>query len=75
MEVKHCNLSTIMDLYNNEIVAYKLYNHQQTPLVVDTLEEALIKRNNPKGIIVHTDQGSVYTSYTYQNYLKKNNFG
>ena len=35
-------LSTIMDLYNNEIVAYKLYNHQQTPLVIDTLKEALI---------------------------------
>lgn len=65
-------LSTIMDLYNNEIVAYKLYNHQQTPLVIDTLEEALIKRNNPQGIIIHTDQGSVYTSYSYQNYLKKN---
>lgn len=35
-------LSTIMDLYNNEIVTYKLYNHQQTPLVMDTLREALI---------------------------------
>lgn len=65
-------LSTIMDLYNNEIVAYKLYNHQQTPLVIDTLEEALNKRNNPEGIIIHTDQGSVYTSYTYQSYLRKN---
>lgn len=65
-------LSTIMDLYNNEIVAYKLYNHQQTSLVIDTLEEALAKRNNPQGIIIHTDQGSVYTSYSYQNYLKKN---
>lgn len=64
-------LSTIMDLYNNEIIAYKLYNHQQTPLVIDTLEEALNKRNNPEGIIIHTDQGSVYTSYTYQNYLNK----
>ena len=65
-------LSTIMDLFNNEIVAFKLYNHQQTPLVIDTLEEALNERNNPEGIIIHTDQGSVYTSYTYQNYLKKN---
>ena len=26
-------LSTIMDLFNNEIVAYKMYDHQQTPLV------------------------------------------
>ena len=65
-------LSTIIDLFNNEIVAYKLYNHQQTPLVVDTLACALKNRGNPQGIIIHSDQGSVYTSYTYQNYVKEN---
>jgi putative transposase len=64
-------LSTIMDLFNNEIVAYKLYNHQQTPLVVDTLVEALNNRNQPEGVILHSDQGSVYTSYVFQNHLKK----
>ncbi|ARF12701.1 transposase [Sporosarcina ureae] len=63
-------LSTIMDLYNNEIVAYKLYDHQQTPLVIDTLKAALAARNYPKGVIVHSDQGSVYTSYAYQAYIK-----
>lgn len=65
-------LSTIMDLYNNEIVAYKLYNHQQIPLVIDTLREALITRGNPQGVMVHSDQGSVYTSYAYQDALKGN---
>lgn len=65
-------LSTIMDLYNNEIVAYKLYNHQQNPLVIDTLEEALHNQNYPEGMVVHADQGSVYTSYVFQNHLKKN---
>ncbi|MFJ8064159.1 IS3 family transposase [Psychrobacillus sp. NPDC096426] len=65
-------LSTIMDLYNNEIVTYKLYNHQQTPLVMDTLRDALIARGNPQGVIVHSDQGSVYTSYAYQDALKGN---
>ena len=44
-------LSTIMDLFNNEIVAYKLYNHQQTPLVMDTLHEALIASRNPKELL------------------------
>lgn len=63
-------LSTIMDLYNNEIVAYKMYNHQQTALVTDTLKDALEARGNPKGIIIHSDQGSVYTSYTYQHLVK-----
>lgn len=66
-------LSTIMDLFNNEIVAYKLYTHQQIPLVMDTLNEALKKRGNPKGVIIHSDQGSVYTSYAYQNRAKEMN--
>src|SRR5690606_29092827 len=64
-------LSTIMDLYNNEIVAYKLYDHQQTPLVIDTLNEALELRDYPEGTIIHSDQGSVYTSYAYQELIKE----
>ena len=66
-------LSTIMDLFNNEIVAYKLYNHQQTPLVSDTLKAALVARNYPEGVIIHSDQGSVYTSYAYQELVKERN--
>lgn len=64
-------LSTIVDLYNNEVVAYKLYNHQQTPLVIDTLNEALERRGYPEGIIIHSDQGSVYTSYAYQSLIQE----
>ncbi|MDW2887182.1 IS3 family transposase [Exiguobacterium artemiae] len=65
-------LSTIIDLFNNEIVAYKLYDHQQTPLVVDTLKLALENRNHPEGVILHSDQGSVYTSYVFQEFVKRN---
>ncbi|WP_081742138.1 IS3 family transposase [Mesobacillus boroniphilus] len=65
-------LSTIMDLFNNEIVAYKMYDHQQTTLVIDTLKEALEMRGNPEGVIIHSDQGSVYTSYAYQDLVKEN---
>lgn len=42
-------LSTIIDLFNNEIVAYKLYTHQQHSLVIDTLNKALEKRGNRQG--------------------------
>jgi len=64
-------LATILDLFNNEIVAYKLYDHQQTPLVMDVLKSTLEARNYPKGVIVHSDQGSVYTSYAYQIFWRK----
>lgn len=64
-------LSTVMDLFNNEIVAYKMYDHQQTLLVIDTLKDALEMRGNPEGVILHSDQGSVYTSYACQELVKK----
>ncbi|WP_337020522.1 IS3 family transposase, partial [Oceanobacillus massiliensis] len=63
-------LSTIMDLYNNEIVAYSLDDHQQTALVLDTLLSALKNRNHPESVMVHSDQGSVYSSYAYQKELE-----
>lgn len=66
-------LATILDLFNNEVVAYKLYNHQKAPLVLDVLQTALKARDYPEGVTVHSDQGSVYTSYVYQNYVKKMN--
>ncbi len=62
-----------MDLYNNEVVAHKLYTHQRIPLIVDTLNEAFENRGSPNGVIIHSDQVSVYTSYTYQNLLKEKN--
>ena len=64
-------LSTIMDLYNNEIVAYTVMDRQDTTLVLDTLRRACEVRD-AKGVILHSDQGSVYTSYAFQNLAEKN---
>lgn len=63
-------LSTIMDLYNNEIVAYKVSTKQDINLVIDTLREAVALRK-PVGLMLHSDQGSVYTSYAFQNLAKE----
>jgi putative transposase len=60
-----------MDQFNNEVIAYKLYEHQQTSLVIDTLKAALIATGHPKGVIIYSDQGSVYTSYAYQQLVKE----
>ena len=64
-------LSTIMDLYNNEIVAYKIGTSQDINLVLDTLREA-VELGEPVGLLLHSDQGSVYTSHAYRNLAKKN---
>ena len=62
-------LTAIIDFYNNEILAAKLYDHQQTLLVLDTLKTSLKQRGYPMGVFTHSDQESVYTSYAYQAYV------
>lgn len=57
-------LSTILDLYNNEVIAYKVSENQTTQLVLDTLDIACQKRNTA-GIILHGDQGCQYTSNAF----------
>jgi putative transposase len=63
-------LSTIIDLYNNEIVAYNIGTSQDIKLVLDTLRAA-VEIRKPEGLLLHSDQGSVYTSYAYQNMAKE----
>ncbi|WP_211653052.1 IS3 family transposase [Planococcus alpniumensis] len=64
-------LSTILDLYNNEVIAYKVSDTQNAQLVLDTLEIACRKRNTA-GIILHSDQGAQYTSRAFQLATKEN---
>lgn len=59
-------LSTIIDLYNNDIVAYKISKRNDNELVIDTLNEALCKRKDVSGLIIHSDQGFQYTSHQYK---------
>ncbi|MCY7116027.1 IS3 family transposase [Streptococcus mutans] len=54
-------LSSIMDLYNREIVAYTISDCQDTDFVLDTLNQL----NVPQGALLHSDQSSVYTSKAY----------
>ncbi len=64
---KQLYLSSILDVYNSEIVAYSIGDCQDTTFVLDTLSQI---DNLPEGCILHSDQGSVYTSYTYQRAVK-----
>jgi len=61
-------LSSIQDLYNGEILAYTLSNKQDVHCVLDTLEKL---PDLPSGCLLHSDQGSVYTSLAYQEAIKR----
>ncbi|MDX8343172.1 IS3 family transposase [Rossellomorea sp. YZS02] len=63
-------LSTIMDLYNNEILAYTISDKQDKALVLDTLKRACEGRDVFE-CTLHSDQGAQYTSYDFQEDAKK----
>lgn len=60
-------LSSILDLYNGEVVAYSIGDKQDVHFVLDTLQR-LPEMN---GAMLHSDQGSVYTSHAYQRAIKE----
>ena len=59
-------LSSILDLFNGEIMAYSIADKQDTVLVLDTLDQLPAL----PGMMLHSDQGSVYTSQAYQEAVK-----
>lgn len=66
-------LSPIIDMFNNEIKAYKILKRPKFELVKDMIEEALLKLkptdNRP---IIHSDQGWHYQMEYYQKIIKEN---
>ncbi len=65
-------LSTIIDLYDRKVVAYKMSKYNDNKLVMDTLNEAISKRKDVHGLILHSDQGFQYTSYEYKAICESN---
>lgn len=63
---KRAYLSTILDLYDRKVVAYKISKFNNIELVIDTLNEAIAKRKDVHGLIIHSDQGFQYTSSEYK---------
>ena len=69
---KRAYLSTILDLYNRKIVVYKISKFNDLKIVIDTLNEAIAKRKDVHGLIIHSDQGFQYTSYEYKAICESN---
>lgn len=66
-------LCTIMDLYERKIVAYNIGEKMDLILVTKTLQSAISNVNgDTNNLIIHSDQGSQYTSYSYKQICADN---
>ncbi len=62
-------LSPIVDLFNQEVIAYKIAKNARLPLVTDMLKDAIDKLDGHSKPIVHSDQGWQYRHKAYQKKL------
>lgn len=62
-------LATIIDVYTREVVGFHLSSNHTASLVSHTLDLAIQRYGTPD--IIHSDQGSEYRSWEYQERLNK----
>ena len=63
-------LAVVLDAWSRRIVGWSMANHLRAELVVDALEMALGQRR-PHNVILHSDQGSQYTSLAFGKRCKE----
>lgn len=68
---KKLYLSPVIDLYNQEIVSYELSESPSFKSVMNMLDKAFKKVNNPQSLLLHSDQGWQYQMKQYQYVLQK----
>ncbi|MBN8551081.1 MAG: IS3 family transposase [Caldilineaceae bacterium] len=66
-------LAVVIDLYSRRVVGWSMQNRQTTDLVLQALLMAVWRRK-PKGkVLIHSDQGSQFTSIDWASFLKAHN--
>ena len=70
IEVHKVYLSAILDLYDRRIVAYKIGDHNDNPLVMNTFDAAVALEPDARPLF-HSDRGFQYTSRQFCTRLKK----
>lgn len=64
-------LAVVLDLGSRCIVGWQVGTTMNEQLVIDALSMALAQRRPPPGLIVHSDQGTQYTSHAYLALLQR----
>lgn len=65
-------LSAIIDGFNNEVISSVTGTSPNLELAFETVNRAIIDRNID-GVILHSDQGGLYTSPRFQEFVKEKN--
>ncbi|HGX5394775.1 TPA: IS3 family transposase, partial [Escherichia coli] len=63
-------LAVVVDLFSRKIIGWSMQSRMTKDIVLNALLMAVWRRNPEKKVLVHSDQGSQYTSHEWQSFLK-----
>lgn len=66
-------LAVVIDLFSRRIVGWAIQSRQPTDLVLQALLMAVWRRKPANKVLVHSDQGSQFTSIDWASFLKHHN--
>ena len=66
-------LAVVIDLFSRQVVGWSMQSRMETDLALNALLMAVWRRQPKSAVIVHSDQGSQFSSYEWQSFLKAHN--
>ena len=64
-------LAVVLDLFSRRVIGWSMQARITKELALDALLMAVWRRNPQSTVMVHSDQGSQYTSHDWQAFLKE----
>jgi putative transposase len=66
-------LSVVLDLFSRQVIGWSMQQRIDRELAINALLMAVWRRQPKDEVIVHSDQGSQFSSYDWQDFLKAHN--
>ena len=66
-------LAVVIDLFSRRVIGWSMQSRMQMDLVLSALLMAVWRRKPKLKVIIHSDQGSQFTSLEWQAFLKMHN--
>ena len=66
-------LAVVIDLFSRQVIGWSMQPKMHVDLVLNALTMAVWRRKPKHLVLVHSDQGSQYTSTDWHNFLKSHN--
>ncbi|WP_313295051.1 IS3 family transposase [Pseudomonas sp.] len=66
-------LAVVLDLFSRQVIGWSMKPRMSSDLAIDTILMALWRRKPQQQVMIHSDQGSQFSSSDWQIFLKANN--